>query len=178
VEELVPALLQLAEIQRVLQGLLAEQVPINDLPRIYEALSLTAKETKDPESLIESARTALGPALGSRYLEDGTLRVLMFEPLLEQSMLEALRPSPQGTQISMDMNRIETILSSLKDCISEAETSGAFVLVCAPALRPAVRRFLMAQAGGIPVLSYQEAAATGSKIDTVGVVRGAQEIAV
>jgi flagellar biosynthesis protein FlhA len=178
VEELVPALLQLAEIQRVLQGLLAEQVPINDLPRIYEALSLTARETKEPETLIESARTALGPALGSRYLEGGSLRVLMFDPLLEQSLLEALRPSPQGTQISMDMNRIEAILASLRECISKAEAAGAFVLVCAPALRPAVRKFLMAQTGGIPVLSYQEAAATTNTIDTVGVVRSAQGIAV
>mgnify|MGYP006200055777 CR=1 FL=1 len=59
VDELVPGLLTLAEVQRVLQGLLSEQVPINDLPRIYEALALRAKMSTDPEGLIEAARQAL-----------------------------------------------------------------------------------------------------------------------
>ena len=63
VDELIPGLLSLAEVQRVLQGLLAEQIPINDLPRIYEALSLRAKVSTDPEGLVEAARQALGPAL-------------------------------------------------------------------------------------------------------------------
>ena len=71
VDELTPALLSLAELQRVLQGLLDEQVPINDLARIYEALTLRAKVSTDPESLVESARQALGPALTAKFM-DGT----------------------------------------------------------------------------------------------------------
>ncbi len=69
VEELVPGLLTLAEVQRVLQGLLVEGVPINDLQRIYEALSLRAKASTDPEGLIEAARSALGPAIAATHLE-------------------------------------------------------------------------------------------------------------
>lgn len=65
VDELVPGLLSLAEVQRVLQGLLVEQVPINDLQRIYEALALRAKASTDPEGLIEASRKALGPALAA-----------------------------------------------------------------------------------------------------------------
>jgi flagellar biosynthesis protein FlhA len=178
VEELVPGTLSLAEVQRVLQGLLAEQVPINDLPRIYEALSLRAKETKDPEALIEAARASLGPALGNRHLTNGSLQVIVFDPLLEQSMLEGLRPTPQGTQISMDMKQIEAVLASLQRTLDKNEGAGNPVLVCAPALRPAVRRFLIAQSGGLPVLSYQEAHAANVNIDTVGVVRSAEEITV
>lgn len=178
VEELVPGTLSLAEVQRVLQGMLAEQVPINDLPRIYEALTLRAKETKDPEALIETARGALGPALAQRHLEGGVLRIITLDPLLEQQMLEGLRPGPQGTQIAMDFKQIESVLASATECVRKAEEDGVTVLVCAPALRPAVRRFLSVQSGGLPVLSYQEAAAAKVKIDTVGVVRSAEAITV
>src|SRR5690606_1395919 len=65
VEELVPSLLSLGEVQRVLQGLLVEQVPIRDLGRIYEALTLRARVSTDPEGLVEAARGALGPALAA-----------------------------------------------------------------------------------------------------------------
>ena len=115
VDELIPGALTLAEVQRVLQGLLAEQVPINDLPRIYEALTLRAKVSTDPEGLIEAARQALGPALASRHLDGQLLRVIMIDPLLEQSMLEGMRPSDHGTQILMDPRRIEAVLASLRE---------------------------------------------------------------
>ncbi|MDM7890142.1 flagellar biosynthesis protein FlhA [Curtobacterium caseinilyticum] len=178
VEELVPGMLSLAEVQRVLQGLLVERVPINDLGRICEALTLRAKVSTDPEGLVEAARAALGPALPARYAEAGTLRVIMIDPLLEQSMLEGLRPSEQGTQIVLDAHRIEQVLGSLRDAVRSVEEQGlSAVLVCAPQLRPAVHRMVSAQANGLPVLSYQEATAAGSVIETVGVVRAADPIA-
>jgi flagellar biosynthesis protein FlhA len=177
VDELVPNLLTLAEVQRVLQGLLIEQIPINDLPRIYEALSLRAKASPEPEGLIESARLALGPALTSQYLDDQTLRVIMIDPLLEQSMLEGLRPSEHGTQILMDQQALEAVLASVRDAVSRVEATGqSAVLVCAPALRPAIRRLVSAQSGGLPVLSYQEVTSANVNIETVGVVRVAESI--
>jgi flagellar biosynthesis protein FlhA len=178
IEDLVPGMLSLAELQRVLQGLLAEQIPINDLGRICEALTLRAKVSTDPEGLIESARTALGPALAAQYLDGDILRVIMIDPTLEQSMLEGLRPSEQGTQILLDATRIEAILGSLRTAVGNVEASGlSAVLVCAPALRPAIRRLVSAQTGGLPVLSYQEATASNVKIETVGVVRAHDTIA-
>jgi len=177
VDELVPALLSLAEVQRVLQGLLQEQIPINDLPRIYESLSLRAKVSNDPEGLIEAARTALGPALTSNYIEQNSLRVIMIDPLLEQSMLEGLRPSDQGTQILLNQQTLESILDSLRETVGRLEENGqSAVLVCAPALRPAIRRLVSAQAGGLPVLSYQEVTAANVNIETVGVVRVTESI--
>ena len=178
VDELVPNLLSLAEVQRVLQGLLAERVAINDLPRIYEALSLRAKQSSDPEGLVEAARSALGPALVAKHLDDGVLRVVMIDPALEQSMLEGLRPSEQGTQIVLDPSRIEQVIAALADTIRSVDARGiAPVLVCAPALRPAVRRLAGTQAEGVAVLSYQEATSAGSQIETVGVVRVPETIA-
>jgi flagellar biosynthesis protein FlhA len=177
VDELIPGLLSLAEVQRVLQGLLSEQIPINDLPRIYEALSLRAKASTDPEGLIEAARQALGPALSAQYLDGGLLRVIMIDPVLEQSMLEGMRPSDQGTQILLDPARIEAVLGSLRDSVAAVERNGlTAVLVCAPALRPAIRRLVSAQSGGLPVLSYSEVTSANVNIETVGVVRGADAI--
>ncbi|MGV3713204.1 flagellar biosynthesis protein FlhA [Pseudolysinimonas sp.] len=179
VEELIPNLLSLAEVQRVLQGLLAERVPINDLGRIYEALSLRAKVSTDADGLIEAARAALGPVIAQPHLEDGTLHVVMIEPLLEQAMLEALRPSEAGAQIVFDPSRLEAVITSLGGIVEQARQSGTQVaLVCAPALRPAVRRLVSASRDGLPVLSYQEAAAAQMPIETVGVVRVLDPIAV
>ncbi|MDP3953061.1 flagellar biosynthesis protein FlhA [Microbacterium sp.] len=170
VEELTPALLSLAEVQRVLQGLLSERVPINDLSRIYEALALRAKVSTDPEGLIEAARTALGPAIAARFADDGKLRVIMINPLLEQSMLESMRAGDEGTQIVFDPQRLEAVIGSLKQAAS-AVTDGEPVLVCAPTLRAAVRRLVSAQTDGLPVLSYNEATSAALTIETVGVVR-------
>jgi len=177
VDELVPNLLSLAELQRVLQGLLAEQVAINDLGRICEGLTLRAKASTDPEGLVEAARAALGPAVAAKHLDGGVLRVIMLDPGLEQTMLEGLRPSDQGTQILLDGHRVEQVLGSLRDAVAAVEAQGlAAVLVCAPALRPAIRRLVSAQQGGLPVLSYQEASIAGSTIETVGVVRAADSL--
>jgi flagellar biosynthesis protein FlhA len=177
VDELIPSMLSMAELQRVLQGLLQEQIPINDLGRICEGLTLRAKVSTDPEGLVEAARASLGPALAAQYLDEGVLRVIMIDPVLEQSLLEGLRPSEQGTQILLDGHRIEAILTSLKNSVQIAEENGlAAVLVCAPALRPAIRRLVSAQNGGLPVLSYQEATAAGATIETIGVVRATESL--
>lgn len=170
VEELTPALLSLAEVQRVLQGLLAERVPINDLSRIYEALALRARVSTEPEGLIEAARAALGPAIAARFADAGTLRVVMINPLLEQAMLESLRSSDEGSQIVFDPQRMETVIESVKHAVSSVREGGEPVLVCAPSLRPAVRRLISAQTDGLPVLSYNEATAAALTIETVGVV--------
>ncbi|MFF1572727.1 flagellar biosynthesis protein FlhA [Leifsonia sp. NPDC058292] len=178
VDELIPNLLTLAEVQRVLQGMLVEQVPINDLPRILEALALRAKMSNDPEGLVEAARASLGPAIVAPHLDGGALRVIMIDPGLEQAMLEGLRPSELGTQIVLDPNRLEAVLSSLRQTAANLDESGVnAVLVCAPALRPAVRRLVAGQLSGLAVLSYQEVTAVQAAIETVGVVRVAEPIA-
>ena len=177
VEELIPALMSLAEVQRVLQGLLEEQVPINDLPRIYEALALRAKVSTEPEALVETARQALGPALAAKFLDGTVLNVIMIDPLLEQSMLEDMRPAEGGTQIVMSQTRLDAVLASVQTSVEAAANAGRqAVLVCAPALRPAVRRLVAAPDGGVPVLSYREVTSANIQIETVGVVRHAEAI--
>jgi flagellar biosynthesis protein FlhA len=173
VDELIPSPLSLSEVQRVLQALLSEQVAINDLARIYEALALKARSTTDAEALVEAAREGLGAAVAARYITDGTLQVLMIDPHAEQSMLEALRPSPAGSQIVLDPATHQQVTASLTRALEDAARADRSpALVCAPQLRPAVRRLVAAQSPELPVLSYTEAtAAENTTIETIGVIR-------
>ncbi|WP_334173342.1 flagellar biosynthesis protein FlhA [Sinomonas sp.] len=172
VEELTPGLLSLAEIHRVLQGLLAEQVPINDLTRIYEALTLRAKASTDAEGLIECARLAIGPALVQRLMDGDRLTVITIEPVLEQSLVQDLRPAEGGTQLVMEQAKLDAIMTSLSSAVAAAESAGkAPALVCAPMLRPALRKLVPLPPSGVPVLSYAEVTSTSVNIETIGVVR-------
>jgi flagellar biosynthesis protein FlhA len=178
VDELIPGLLSLGEVQRVLQGLLAEEVPIRDLGRIYESLTLRAKVSTDPEGLVEAARTSLGAALCTPYVQDGVLRVLTLDPVFEQQLVESLRPSDAGVQIVTDPARLEAMLDRLRIAVSEAEATGrTVVLVCAPALRPALRKVVLLGLDRLAVLSYPEVTGGGVRIETVGTVTGAHAIA-
>ncbi len=178
VDELVPGLLGLGEIQRVLQGLLAEQVPIRDLPRIFEGLTLRAKVSLDVEGLVESARAALGPALAAPRAHDGVLTVVTLEPSLEHALLEAVRPSEAGSHLLIDPARADRLLASLRRAVAQAESSGhEAVLVCAPALRPALRRTVALALPNLTVLSYSEVTGAGLQIETAGVIEDAQALA-
>lgn len=157
VEELTPAQLSLGEVQRVLQGLLDEQVSIRDLVRIFEALSLRASSTKDPEQLLEAARAALGPAIVAPHVVDGAVHVISFDPLLEQRMLEALRPGDHGAVIALDPVAGQSVLLELGDLRTAAEDQGVRpVVVCAPQLRSAVRRMVQPVMPATAVLAYTE----------------------
>jgi flagellar biosynthesis protein FlhA len=172
VEELTPAVLSLAGIQRVLAGLLAERVPINDLARIYEALALRGKASTDTAGLIDAARAALGPAIAARFAEEGRLRVVMFEPILEQQMLEGMRVVDGQPQIVLTPETTLQVLDNVRRTVEDLDPAGSEpVLVCAPTLRQAVRRLVVSQVRGLPVLSYDEAASGGLATDVVGVVR-------
>ena len=178
VEELTPAALSLGQVQRVLQTMLDEGVPIRDLVRIFESLSLQAKTSSDPDSLVEAARTALGPAIAARYAEDGTLTAITLDPHLEQTMLESLRPTDSGLQVLMDAARAESVLADLARLTEVAEERGVSpVLVCSPQLRIALRKLVQLGVPRLPVLSYSEIAGSTLRIETIGVVNGAYPVA-
>jgi flagellar biosynthesis protein FlhA len=178
VEELTPAALSLGQVQRVLQTMLDEGVPIRDLVRIFEALSLQAKTSVDADALVEAARTALGPAIAARYGVDGTLTAITLDPRLEQSLLESLRPTDSGLQLLVDTGRAESILADLNRLAEQAESRGASpVLVCSPQLRIPLRKLVLMAVPRLPVLSYSEIAGCTLRIETIGVVNGAYPVA-
>jgi flagellar biosynthesis protein FlhA len=174
VDELTPSQLSLGEVQQVLQTLLDEQVSVRDLVRIFEALSLRAQATKDLDSLVEAARTALGPAIVSPHLVDGTVHVISLEPQLEQRMLEALRPTEHGLVVALDPLTGQHLLGQLAQAVTDAENTNVRpVLVCAPQLRAAVRRMIRPALPTLAVLSYPELTGA-SQVRSVGVVSGQQ----
>jgi flagellar biosynthesis protein FlhA len=177
VDELTPAQLTLGEIQRVLQGLLEEEVAVRDLVRIFEALSERARTNKDPEALVEAVRANLGPAVSMAHAVDGRLPVLTFEPLAEHALLEALRPGDGGSFLALDPSYAERLVLAVAAQVQQAEQRGDRpVLVCSPQLRPAVRKLTRAAAPRLPVLSYAELG-DQLQLDTIGVVTGAHAVA-
>lgn len=96
VDELVPGLLSLGEVQKVLQNLLREQVPIRDLVSILEALADHAPRNRDPDYLTEMARQALRRTLTRLYAPEGKLVVITLHPKVEEMVAESIQPTQQG----------------------------------------------------------------------------------
>jgi len=177
VDELTGANVTTGEAQRVLQGLLDEGVGIRDLVRIFEVISERSRVTKDPETLIEAVRTALGPAISSSYARDGRLPVLTLEPIIEHSVAEALRSSDNGSYLALEPSIAEQLALAIAREAEAAEMKGMEpVFVCAAQLRPAMRRLLRSVAPRLPVLAYTE---LGSQLEleTIGVVNLGQPAA-
>jgi flagellar biosynthesis protein FlhA len=170
VEELTPALLQLGDIQRVLQGLLDEQVPIRDLVRIFEAMSQRARVSTDSEGLVEAARATLGAAISAQYAQDGRLSVITLDPLLEQRMLEKLRAGEHGSFLALEAEDAEHIVVETNRLAERAEQLGNVpVLACMAQLRPALHRLIKTASPRLPVLAYAELGGQ-LQLETVGTV--------
>ncbi|GLY03251.1 flagellar biosynthesis protein FlhA [Actinoplanes sp. NBRC 101535] len=174
VEELTPSLLSLGQVQKVLQALLDEGVPVRDLVRIFESLSLRAKVGTDHDGLVEAARSALGPAIAAQYASGGRLTVITLDPILEQALLESLRPSETGAFMAIEGLKAEAIVSEASRFAEAGEQQGLNpVLACSPQLRLPLMRLLRAGSRRVQVLSYSEISGSTAQIETIGVVNGA-----
>jgi flagellar biosynthesis protein FlhA len=119
VEELVPKLMTLGEVQRVLQQLLREQVSIRDLGAILEILVEAAQQSKNVVHLVESVRQSLGRGLVHPLLDgDGGLRVLVLEQTLENELLHTF--DPQGSGLCETPNRRNLHLGTARASMSES----------------------------------------------------------
>jgi flagellar biosynthesis protein FlhA len=170
VEELVPGLLPLSAVQRVLQGLLDEQVSIRDLGRVLEGVGQRARVSTDPDALLEAARASLGPALTAPYVRDGVLRAITLEPGLETQLGEALRAGEQGVVIALDPVTAQRLVADVAGLMSASEQRGETpVLLISGPLRLPVRRLLRGSLPQLPVIGFGEASGL-HQIETVGQV--------
>ena len=137
VEELTPALLTLGEVQRVLHALLEEGVSIRDLVRIFEALSVRAKQSTDLDGLVEAARSALGSAISHPYVTpDERLHVFTLDPGFEQRLLESVRQTEGGAVLALDAGSVDALVVGCSGLLEDAERQGLSpVLVCSPQVR-------------------------------------------
>ncbi|HZD47761.1 MAG TPA: flagellar biosynthesis protein FlhA [Silvibacterium sp.] len=146
VEELVPKLLTMGEVQKVLQQLLREQVSIRDLGTILESLVETAAATKGLPQLVEGARQALGRRVIQPLLDaDGSLRVLLLDPALEEEVVSTLHPEAAGRLLagrSQGMPLFKRIVDSVKQLIGPVPPSVLPVLLCQSPARYHLRRWL------------------------------------
>jgi flagellar biosynthesis protein FlhA len=178
VEELTPTQLSLGEVQRVLQALLDEQISVRDLVRIFEALSLKARETKDLDTLVDAARTALGPAIVAPFISNGAVHAISFDPRLEQRMLESMRATEFGAVMALDIETGQAVLTQVANLVNQVENQNISpVLVCAPQIRAAVRRMLEPALGRLAVLSYNELNGS-AQVRSAGIVSERQQLAV
>jgi flagellar biosynthesis protein FlhA len=157
VEGLVPALLPLGTVQKVLQNLLGEGVSIRDLAAILEALADAAPTTKDPLLLTEYARQALGRLIcRDLAAADGVLRVYTLSPALEQLLLQALGEGDQGRYLALDPKTAQQLIEALAGALTGAGATTTPVVLCAPTIRPHLRRLTERYLPHLAVLSYNE----------------------
>ncbi|WP_213803383.1 flagellar biosynthesis protein FlhA [Granulicella sp. dw_53] len=150
VEELVPKLMTLGEVQRVLQQLLREQVSIRDLGAILEVLVEAAQQSKNVVHLVESVRQSLGRGLIHPLLDaQGGLRVLMLEPGLESELVNTFDPQSSallledgGRPAGVQSNFMKRLMESVKRLTGEASTAAFPVLLIPSPARYHVRRWL------------------------------------
>jgi flagellar biosynthesis protein FlhA len=158
VEELVPDLMTVGEVQRVLQTLLAEAVPIRDLVTILETLGDKAKLTKDVPILAEYCRQALSRAICGRFVDEaGTLRAITLDPEVDREIAESVARTDDGTTVAMDPARAAALIDDLRLRVEEANALGAApVVLCSGATRRHLKALTAHAIPTLTVLSYHE----------------------
>ena len=161
VEELVPKLLTLGEVQRVLQQLLREGVSIRDMGCILETLVEAAPHSKSVVHLVESVRQQLGRALVHKMLDaEGGLRVLVMQPALEQEVVATFDPEASSRLLASGGaapgDFLRRLVESVKSLTGAAGSSATPVLLCPSPARYHVRRWLEPMLPRVTVLAAQE----------------------
>ena len=172
VEELVPKALSLGEVQRVLQQLLREQVPIRDLPTILETLLDVAALNKQTIALVEAVRQALGRALVQNLVgEDGKLTVVTVDPGLEEQIYQVFEPQNAANRSSVPPPAfLRRVLDALRALMNDQLTTACPTLLCSSPARFHLRRLLEPFIPKLAVVSPAEIPPTIS-IQSMGVVR-------
>lgn len=171
VEELIPNLLTIGEVQKVLQNLLKERVPVRDLVTILESLADNATTTKDIELLTEYARFSLARTICRSLIdENNTIKVSALDMNLEQIIGDSIQKSFQGSYPALDPETTQKIFEAITNNINTVQyNNGQVVLLCSPRIRPALRKLTEIVFPDITILSMNEIP-TDVQIETIGMV--------
>ncbi len=157
VEELIPKLMTIGEVQKVLANLIKEGVSIRDMVTILETLADYSPITHDTDMLTEYVRQAMGRAISKKFFMGGKNSVITLDPKLEQMILDSLHKSEAGSYISLDPNITNSILGNLSKQIQKLIKLGQQPIVLAsPVVRLYFKKMAEQAAPGIIVLSYNE----------------------
>ena len=171
VEELL-ASLSLGEIQKVLQNLIREQIPIRDLVTIFEALADYGKLSRSVDFLTERARESLSRLISLKIQgEDGVITAATLSPNWEQKIMASMDGDlPRGWQLNMDPREVQKMIAAISRAVDDMLAKGHTpVLLVHPNVRLIVRRLIEGSVANVFVVSYNEIA-HGIQIKTVGMV--------
>src|SRR6266850_332509 len=119
VEELVPKMVSIGEIQRVLRQLLRERVPVRDLTTILEAMADAASVTKDHDAITESVRTSIGRAICRPYQTDkGELPAISLAPPLEARLMSALVRTDHGAMLALEPAQAQHLATRIAEALA------------------------------------------------------------
>ena len=171
IDELVPKLMGIGEIQKVLQNLLDEGISIRDLVTILETLADHAAVTRDPDILTEYARQGLKRAISSKYFTVGEVtNVVTVDPAIEQEIMNSVKNTEQGSYLSLDPERSKKIVEALGNELKKLEDMGKNpIVITSPIVRMYFRNLAKDYYKDIIVISYNEVE-SNVELQSVGMV--------
>lgn len=174
VEELVPAKMSVGEVQKVLQHLLRERVPIRDLVTILETMADFCDRVKEPDQLGELVRSSIPRTLTRQHLdESGKLYCVAITPELESFLANQLQQTPYGSVIALEPNESNAIADRIRAELDRSAGSGqTAVILCGTKIRLPLKRLLERHGITSGVLAFNEVAAS-AEVEFVGQVRPA-----
>lgn len=158
VEELVPKLLGLGDIQKVLQNLLKEGISVRDLVTIFETLADHAATTRDTDILTEYVRQSLKRAISNKYFPlNETTSVVTLDPALEQEIMSSVKQTEQGAYLTLDPDKTKSIMASVETEIGKLEKLGKNpIIITSPIVRMYFKRLTEDYYKDLVVVSYNE----------------------
>lgn len=171
VEELVPKLLGLGEIQKVLQNLLREGISIRDLLTVMETLADYAPTTRDTDILTEYVRQSLKRAISTKYFPSHeTTSVVTLDPKVEQEIMGSVKQTENGAFLNLDPNRSRAIIDSVGKEVQKLENLGKSpIIITSPIVRMYFKRLTEEYFRELVVVSYNEVE-SNVELQSVGMV--------
>lgn len=171
VEELMPELMSVGEIQKVLMRLLKEKISVRNLGVILETLADYASLTKNPDVLTEYVRQALSRQITLQFTTQGDpLKVITAGASLEKRIADSIQQSEQGNYLSIDPESSQLIYQEVMEQVNRIQQTGVQpILLTSPAIRMYLRQFLERYIPDLPILSYNELE-PDVEVQSIGVV--------
>jgi flagellar biosynthesis protein FlhA len=176
VDEVVPSQLSLGDLQKILQNLLKEHLPIRDLESILESIADHVRETKDVQVLTEYARRSLARSITKlQQAPDGKVYTLTLEPKLEKAIMDSVAALESGQSTSLDPRLVQRMFRSLSTGIEKMVGANRQPLVvCSPQVRPYFKRLVERYIPHLTVLSYNELMPR-TEIQSLGLIEAGNE---
>jgi flagellar biosynthesis protein FlhA len=158
INELIPNMLNIGQIQRILQNLLAEVIPIRNLVGILERVADHAAATKNPDELSEQARRVLGPEIVRPFLTDeNEVQAVTMEPWLEEEIAKGLQKSATESVLFMEPKLAQHMTHHLATAVQPMIGAGQQpVVLCSTQVRLGLRRFFASNFPEIAFVAYEE----------------------